>query len=199
MATSRLAAGALLIGSAGLICMFVVGTTTGADAPGSSLAVPIKLIEAIAAIVALLGFPAMLIGHPRRGRGLTVAGYAGIFAITAYVNVFIGFTMALVLPWVAAQGVSVGRGPQVIGMTFVVLAIAQVIFTGLLAAGALRAGRRAPGWILVASTVVAAASVMPVPDFVVTGAAVLLYLGIGSLAAGALARTVPTGAMSLDA
>ena len=80
-------------------------------------------------------------------------------------------------------------------MLFFVLGVAQVVCTALLAAGALRAGRRIPGSILVASTVLALGSALPLPEIVSTLAAALLFAGIGLIAASGLSRT--TGAASL--
>lgn len=197
MSLSRLCAGTLLVSSVILICLFVLMEVTGANQPGSALSTPFESLQAIAGIAALLGLPALLIDHPRRGRVPTLIGYVLVFIIAAYTLVFIALTMGLVLPWVAAYGVDVAQGPAVIGAIFFVLGPLQVLATALLGAGALRAGRRAAGWVLVVGAAVNVVALAPLPGFVGTIATVLLFAGIAMLAAHQLApRLVRAGEMA---
>jgi hypothetical protein len=202
MTRTRLGGATLLVGSVALILVMLVALVVSDPLHGGVVALTALTIEAVASVLVLLGMPAILAGQGHRVTRLGLAGYVGVFANVAFVNLFLSLTFAIVLPWAADQGMNVdGPPPPAIGAALFVSVLVQIVCTGLLAASVLRSREysRWSGWLLLGSTALAILSAVPVAGIARYAAAITLYAALGLIGLQLAAGTVGEAPADEDA
>ncbi len=128
----RLGGSCLFLGCVALVIGTSIRVAAGTD-PSNTLVVVGWFVQAIGAMFAALGLPAVYLRHAGITGRLGLLGFIGISLFLFIFGIFGGLVHALVVPVLAAKGTGMAVRPASVGLAFFVAAL--LVLTGSLSWG----------------------------------------------------------------